>query len=136
MHTVIRRYEGAEDSTEVARRAVEEFGPMLSERPGFQGYWAVDAGDGVLATITVFETEEAAARLDERSRGLGSREPAGARPERAAGDLGQSTSGVMGGGTRLRVHRLAAPSGIRRGSYSPPSTNPFNPVQRGRKGVG
>ena len=33
---------------------------MLSERPGFQGYWAVDAGDGVLATITVFETEEAA----------------------------------------------------------------------------
>jgi heme-degrading monooxygenase HmoA len=60
MYTVIRRYEGAGDSTEVVRRAVEEFAPMLSERPGFQGYWAVDAGDGVLATITVFETEEAA----------------------------------------------------------------------------
>jgi hypothetical protein len=60
MHTVIRRYEGAGDSTEVCRRAVEEFGPMLADRPGFQGYWAVDAGDGVLATITVFETEEAA----------------------------------------------------------------------------
>jgi hypothetical protein len=60
MHTVIRRYEGAGDSTEVCRRAVEEFGPMLSSRPGFQGYWAVDAGDGVLATITVFDTEEAA----------------------------------------------------------------------------
>jgi heme-degrading monooxygenase HmoA len=60
MYTVIRRYEGAGDSTEVVRRAVEEFAPMLSERPGFQGYGAVDAGDGVLATITVFETEEAA----------------------------------------------------------------------------
>ena len=60
MHTVIRRYEGAGDSAEVCRRAVEEFGPMLSSRPGFQGYWAVDAGDGVLATITVFDTEEAA----------------------------------------------------------------------------
>jgi hypothetical protein len=60
MHTVIRRYEGAGDSAEVSRRAVEEFGPMLSGRPGFQGYWVVDAGDGVLATITVFETEEAA----------------------------------------------------------------------------
>jgi hypothetical protein len=48
------------DSSEVARRAVEEFAPQLSERPGFQGYWAVDAGDGVLATITVFETEEEA----------------------------------------------------------------------------
>jgi hypothetical protein len=33
---------------------------MLTDRPGFQGYWAVDAGNGVLATITVFETEEAA----------------------------------------------------------------------------
>ncbi len=60
MHTVIRRYEGAGDSAEVARRATEEFGPMLSGRPGFQGYWVVDAGDGVLATITVFDTEEAA----------------------------------------------------------------------------
>jgi len=60
MHTVIRRYEGAGDSAEVARRAVEEFGPMLRDRPGFQGYYVVDAGDGVLATISVFETEEAA----------------------------------------------------------------------------
>jgi heme-degrading monooxygenase HmoA len=60
MYTVIRRYEGADDSAEVVRRAVEEFAPMLRERPGFQGYYAVDAGDGVLATITVFETEDAA----------------------------------------------------------------------------
>ena len=61
MYTVIRRYQGVQDGAEVARRAVEEFAPQLSEQPGFQGYWAVDAGDGVLATITVFETEEAAA---------------------------------------------------------------------------
>ena len=60
MHTVIRRYEDVEDTAEVARRAVAEFAPTLSDQPGFQGYWAVDAGDGVLATITVFETEEAA----------------------------------------------------------------------------
>ena len=60
MHTVIRRYEGVEATTEVARRAVEEFGPLLRERPGFQGYYVVDAGDGVLATITAFDTEEAA----------------------------------------------------------------------------
>ena len=48
MHTVIRRYEGVEDTAEVARRAVGEFGPMLSARPGFQGYYVVDAGDGVV----------------------------------------------------------------------------------------
>ncbi len=61
MHTVIRRYQGVQDSAEVARRAVEEFAPLISDQPGFQGYWAVDAGDGVLATITAFESEEAAA---------------------------------------------------------------------------
>jgi hypothetical protein len=60
MHTVIRRYQGVQDSAEVARRAAEEFGPQLRDQPGFQGYWVVDGGGGVLATITVFETEEAA----------------------------------------------------------------------------
>jgi heme-degrading monooxygenase HmoA len=60
MHTVIRRYEGVEDTAEVARRAVEEFAPQLRDQPGFQGYWVVDAGDGVLATISVFESEQAA----------------------------------------------------------------------------
>jgi heme-degrading monooxygenase HmoA len=61
MYTVIRRYQGVRNTEEVARRAVEEFAPLLSDQPGFQGYWVVDGGDGVLATISVFETEEAAA---------------------------------------------------------------------------
>jgi hypothetical protein len=60
MYTVIRRYQDVADTTEVARRAVEEFAPQLRDQPGFQGYWVIDAGDGVLATITVFENEEAA----------------------------------------------------------------------------
>jgi hypothetical protein len=60
MHTVIRRYQGVTDTAEVARRAIEEFAPQLREAPGFQAYWVVDAGDGVLATISVFESEEAA----------------------------------------------------------------------------
>ena len=59
MHTVIRRYQGVQNSPEVARRAVEEFAPQLRDPPGFQGYWVVDAG-GVLATISVFESEDAA----------------------------------------------------------------------------
>ena len=61
MHTVIRRYQGVLDSAEVARRAVDEFAPQLRESPGFQGYWVVDAGNGVLATISAFDTEEQAA---------------------------------------------------------------------------
>jgi hypothetical protein len=61
MHTVIRRYQGVLDTTEVARRAVDEFAPQLRESPGFQGYWVVDAGNGILATISAFDTEEQAA---------------------------------------------------------------------------
>jgi hypothetical protein len=60
MYTVIRRYQDVVDTTEVARRAVEEFAPTLRDQPGFQGYWVVDAGDGVLATISVFDNEDAA----------------------------------------------------------------------------
>ena len=60
MHTVIRRYNGVQNSEEVVRRAIEEFAPQLRDQPGFQGYWVIDAGDGVLATISIFESEEAA----------------------------------------------------------------------------
>lgn len=61
MHTVIRRYEGVTDAGEVVRRATGEFGPMLREHAGFQGYYVVDAGDGVIASISVFDTPEQAA---------------------------------------------------------------------------
>jgi heme-degrading monooxygenase HmoA len=67
MHTVIRTYQGVQDSAEVARRASEEFGPSLRDLPGFLGYWVVDGGDGVLATITFFETEEASAEANAAS---------------------------------------------------------------------
>jgi heme-degrading monooxygenase HmoA len=60
MYTVIRRYEGISNAEEVVRRASEEFGPQLAGQPGFQGYWVVDGGDGVIASITVFDTEAAA----------------------------------------------------------------------------
>jgi hypothetical protein len=95
MHTVIRRYEGAADSAEVCRRAVEEFAPTLVERPGFQGYWAVDAGDGVMATITVFETEEAALESTSAAKAWVAEnlpELAAIPPQVTAG----ATSGVMG----------------------------------------
>lgn len=60
MHTVIRRYHGVQNAGEVARRAIEEFAPQLRDQPGFQGYWVIDAGDGVVATISIFESEETA----------------------------------------------------------------------------
>jgi hypothetical protein len=57
MYTVVRRYDGVVDTEEMVRRATTEFGPKLAERDGFRGYWLVDTGSGVLASITVFETK-------------------------------------------------------------------------------
>jgi heme-degrading monooxygenase HmoA len=67
MYTVIRTYQGVSNSAEVARRAIDEFAPQLRDQPGFQGYWVVDAGDGVVATISAFETEEAAVEANAAS---------------------------------------------------------------------
>ena len=60
MYTVVRRYQGVVDATEVVRRAIDEFAPQVRAQPGFPGYWVVDAGDGVVATITAFDSEDAA----------------------------------------------------------------------------
>ena len=61
MYTVIRRYQGVQETSDVVRRAIEEFAPQLRDQPGFQGYWVVDGGGGVVATISMFDTEESAA---------------------------------------------------------------------------
>ena len=60
MYTVIRRYEGVTDVEEAARRASSDFAAILGGQPGFQGYWVVNGGSGVLASISVFETKEEA----------------------------------------------------------------------------
>ena len=69
MYTAIRRYEGVSEPAEVVKRATEEFAPMLRDKPGFMGYWVVDAGGGVVATISVFETQAAADESTEAAAG-------------------------------------------------------------------
>ena len=62
MHTSIRHYEGISPDAveEIIKRAEEGFGPIISASIGFVGYYIIDAGGGVIATISVFETEAAA----------------------------------------------------------------------------
>lgn len=62
MHASIRRYEGLDPGSvnEIVKRAGEGFVPIVSGGAGFVGYYIIDAGDGVLATISVFESEAAA----------------------------------------------------------------------------
>ncbi len=59
MYVAVRRYEGATDPQKVAQLVDEIFVPIISELPGFVAYYAVDAGDGVVLSTSVFEHKDA-----------------------------------------------------------------------------
>lgn len=67
MHATMRRYEGVDQSRtdELKRKVAETLVPRLSELPGFSGYYLVDAGNGVMSSVGIFET---AAQSDESTR--------------------------------------------------------------------
>ena len=58
-YLTVRRYDGVTDSKEAARRVKEEFIPMISKLPGFISYYWVDEADGVMVSVSVYETREA-----------------------------------------------------------------------------
>jgi hypothetical protein len=67
MFATVRRYEGVDTSrtAEVTKKVGENFIPSLSKLPGFAGYYLIEAGDGVLTSITIFDTS---AHADESTR--------------------------------------------------------------------
>ena len=58
MYVAVRRYEGVTNPEEAARITREVFVPIIREMPGFVGYYDVDAGDGVMVSISVFEHKD------------------------------------------------------------------------------
>jgi hypothetical protein len=62
MHATIRRYEGVDTTriNEVVRKVDETFVPQIRELPGFAGYFLMEADNGVLSSISLFETSEQA----------------------------------------------------------------------------
>jgi|SRR5438128_2636551 len=66
MHLVLRRYRIRLGSTEsAAQRAQESLVPELRQVPGFMTFHLADVGDGMVASLGLFETQEGAA-LGER----------------------------------------------------------------------
>jgi hypothetical protein len=65
-YLTVRRYDGVKDSKQAARRVREEFIPLISKIPEFISYYWVDEGDGVMVSVSVFETRES----EERSNRL------------------------------------------------------------------
>ena len=63
----VRRYEGMTDIEEVVRRTEAGFVPIVSSTPGFIAYHAIDSGGGVVATISIFETQAGAEESNRRA---------------------------------------------------------------------
>src|ERR687885_2454253 len=59
MYVTVRRYEGVANPKEAGRISNEGFVPIISEMPGFVAYYSVDAEDGVMVSISVFEHKDA-----------------------------------------------------------------------------
>jgi hypothetical protein len=67
MNSTIRRYESIDQSRkgELVKKVDETLIPALCELPGFHGYFLIDAGNGVMTSVSVFDT---AAQADESTR--------------------------------------------------------------------
>jgi len=62
MHATIRRYEGVDATRmdEIADKVNETLVPQLRELPGFAGYFLIKADNGVVSSLSLFETPEQA----------------------------------------------------------------------------
>jgi heme-degrading monooxygenase HmoA len=68
MYAAIRRYHTDPDSIdEVARRVNEEFVDMISDMPGFVAYFVLNAGQGEIGSVSVFEDQESAEESNSRA---------------------------------------------------------------------
>lgn len=62
MYATYRRYEGIDQTRieELTRKVNDSLIPRLSKLPGFQGYFLTEAGDGVVKSISLFDTSSQA----------------------------------------------------------------------------
>ena len=60
MYAAVRRYEGITNDAEAGRLVGESFVPLLEHVPGFIAYYWIDAGNGVMASLSLFENQDGA----------------------------------------------------------------------------
>ena len=67
MFATIRRYDAIdqEHTSELVKKTDETLVPSLKELPGFNGYFLIEAGNGVMSSIGFYDTAEHA---DESTR--------------------------------------------------------------------
>jgi hypothetical protein len=69
MYAAIRRYHTDTGSVdEVVRRVNEGFVPIISEMPGFVAYFALNAGQGEIGSVSVFEDQQSAEESNRKAQ--------------------------------------------------------------------
>src|SRR5581483_7489526 len=60
MYATIRRYEAVDQSrsSELVNKAKDSLVPRLTELPGFNGYFLIETGKGVISSVGFFDTPE------------------------------------------------------------------------------
>ena len=67
MHAIVRRYEGIDTkrTDELKRKVGESLTPRLKKLDGFNGYFLIEAENGVMSSVNFFDTS---AHADESTR--------------------------------------------------------------------
>ena len=67
MHAIVRRYEGIDTkrTDELTRKVDESLTPRLKKLDGFNGYFLIEAENGVMSSVNFFDTS---AHADESTR--------------------------------------------------------------------
>jgi hypothetical protein len=67
MHAIVRRYEGIDTkrTDELTRKVGDSLTPRLSKLPGFNSYFLIEAGNGVMSSVNFFDTS---AQAEESTR--------------------------------------------------------------------
>ena len=60
MYAAVRVYVGITDDAEAGRLVRESFLPLLDQVAGFIGYYWIDAGDGAMASLSLFDDKAGA----------------------------------------------------------------------------
>lgn len=58
MHVTIRRYEGVDENRtdELTKKVSDSLVPKLSKLEGFSEYYLIEAGNGIITSIGIFDT--------------------------------------------------------------------------------
>jgi len=71
MHATIRRYDGVDQNrtAELTGKVNDTLVPKLSELEGFKGYYLIEAGNGVMSSLGLYDTSEQADESTEIAAG-------------------------------------------------------------------